>query len=116
MEVARERFRRNQVVIKADGEGKAIVTIGRSKAEAETLRLKALAKGYEKIKKDLGVDGDAVIASETVKAALSEKTDTLVLGTGGIEQLFGLVKAGQGMLAKKTVTQPPADNGQPKGG
>lgn len=116
MEVARERFRRNQAVIKADGEGKAIVTIGRSKAEAETLRLKALAKGYEKIKEDLGVDGDAVIASETVKAALSEKTDTLVLGTGGIEQLFGLVKAGQGMLAKKTVTQPPADNGQPKGG
>lgn len=116
MEVARERFRRNQAVIKADGEGKAIVTLGGSNAEAERLRLVALAKGYEKIKEDLGVDGDAVIASETVKAALSEKTDTLVLGTGGIEQLFGLVKAGQGMLAKKTAPQPPANNGQPKGG
>lgn len=100
MEVARERFRRNQTVIKADGDGKRIVTLGRSNAEADKLRLEALAKGYEKIKAGLGVDGNAVIASETVKAALSEKTDTLVLGTGGIEQLFGLVKAGQHMLAK----------------
>ena len=116
MEVARERFRRNQTVIKADGDGKRIVTLGRSNAEADKLRLEALAKGYEKIKVGLGVDGDAVIASETVKAALSEKTDTLVLGTGGIEQLFGLVKAGQGMLAKKTSAQPPLNNGQPKGG
>ncbi len=116
MEVARERFRRNQTVIKADGDGKRIVTLGRSNAEADKLRLEALAKGYEKIKTGLGVDGDAVIASETVKAALSEKTDTLVLGTGGIEQLFGLVKAGQGMLTKKTPAQPPADNGQTQGG
>ncbi len=121
MEVARERFRRNQAIIKADGQGKAIVTLGRSNAEAEKLRLKALAEGYEKIKTDLGVDGDAVIASETVKAALSEKTDTLVLGTGGIEQLFGLVKAGQNVLERNkpaapapTLTTPATD--EPKEG
>ena len=117
MEVARERFRRNQTVIKADGEGKRIVTLGRSNAEADKLRLEALAKGYEKIKAGLGVDGDAVIASETVKAALSEKTDTLVLGTGGIEQLFGLVKAGQNMLEKNkpTASEPAPPASTPSG-
>ena len=105
-EVAREQFRRNQAVVKADGQRQITILEGQGKAEAERLRLVALAEGYKKIREDAGVDGEAVLASETAKLALSEKADTLVLGTGGVEQLFGLVKAGQGMLSRPAPTQP----------
>ena len=99
--VARARFTRQKTVIDADAEMQKRIREGRGAAEAERLRLEALAKGYKKIVDSTEAAGEAVIASETAKAALSEKTDTLVLGTGGVEQLFGLVKAGQGMLQRQ---------------
>lgn len=88
-EAARERFRRAQKILQAEA---AAIT--------EQLRLEALAKGYKAIAKATDTDGNAILASETAKAALSEKADTIVLGSEGMAQLLGLVRAGQSMLGR----------------
>ncbi|OGC80794.1 hypothetical protein A2943_02855 [Candidatus Adlerbacteria bacterium RIFCSPLOWO2_01_FULL_51_16] len=94
-EAIREEFRRRQAITKAQGA-----------AEGKFLDLQATARGYGEIKEKLGVSGETVVASETAKTALGERADTLVLGTGGIEQLFGIVKAGQGMLERNKPAPP----------
>ena len=99
---------------RAEFERDRAATIGKGEGEAARYKLEGLAAGYKKIKTDTGVSGEAVIASETAKNALSQNTDTLVLGTGGIEQLFGLVKAGQGMLKRQGGGQQ-RSAAQPKG-
>ena len=50
----------------------------------------------------LGVDGNAVLASEAVRE-LSSKTDTLVVGAeGGMRDVMSLVKGAQNALKSQT--------------
>ncbi len=103
--VARERFRRMQTITKADAERQRLTLEGSGAAEAERLRLFALARGYKRISESTGIGGEMVVASETAKEALSENADTIVIGADGVKDLLGLVKAGSGMFQRRNAPQ-----------
>ena len=97
--VAREQFNKLAAITKAEAEGESFALVGAGKGRAEQSRLEGLAKGYKKIKDDLGIDGEDVIASETAKASL-DKAKAFVVGTSGVKELFGLVAAGKEALSE----------------
>lgn len=97
--VAREQFNKLATITKAEAEGESFALVGAGKGRAEQSRLEGLAKGYKKIKDDLEIDGEDVIASETAKASL-DKAKAFVVGTSGIKELFGLVAAGKEALSE----------------
>lgn len=99
-EVAREQFRKLATITKADAEREKRIREGEGAGRAEQARLEGLAGGYKKIKDDLGIGGESVIASETAKASLGKTT--LVVGTGGVKELFGLVAAGKEFFSSQT--------------
>lgn len=94
-------FTRIETITNADAEREQIIRRGQGAAEAERLRLVAIAEGYKKIKDDTGASGEAIIASETAKEVIGERADTVLLGAGaGLSDLLGIVKAGQQVLKK----------------
>ena len=97
--VAREQFNKLATITKAEAEGESFALVGAGKGRAKQSRLEGLAKGYKKIKEDLGIDGEDVIASETAKASL-DKAKAFVVGTSGVKELFGLVAAGKEALSE----------------
>lgn len=106
-EARRAGLRRQKTIIDADAEEQKRHREGRG-----------TAKAYAEIKKRADVDGEAVIASDTAKVALKD-ADSVVVGTAGVSELFGLVQAGKDMLTRtKQAKQPatPADTVSPQGG
>jgi hypothetical protein len=66
----------------------------------------ARAEGSKKLMGALGIDGNAVIASEAVRA-LSDKTDVIVVGAeSGMRDVMGLVKGAQSALGSAKPTKP----------
>ncbi len=96
-ELARSEFKKAATITAAEAEKQKLVLHGEGAAKAEQSRLESMAAGYKKIRDDLGIDGNAVIASETAKEAL-QKANTIVVGTAGVQDLFGLVAAGKQVL------------------
>lgn len=82
---------------RAEGERIKRTKEGEGAAAAKLLMLTAEAEGRKKIMDALGVDGNAVLASEAVNGIL-DKTDVLVMGQSGTTDAIGLVKAAQSAL------------------
>lgn len=107
----RAPLRRRATITEAEGERAKLTLKGEGAANATRLELEAQGKGLKSIMKDAEVDGSAVLASETAKAVLA-KANAFVIGTDGLQQLFGLVKAGKDALAITTArpVQPTDEN------
>lgn len=108
-EVARELFRKLTTITKAEAEREKLILEGEGRGRAEQSRLEGLAKGYKRIKEDLVVGGENIIASETAKASL-DKTKTFVVGTSGVKELFGLVAAGKEFFSSPDQNPKPDQN------
>lgn len=91
------RAQAQQAEILSTGERTRLTNVGQGAANAKLSMLSAQAKGQKEIKDALGVDGHAVIAAEAVDG-LSEKTDMLILGQGGMRDAMSLVKGAQSAL------------------
>ncbi len=105
-DIPKVRAETEQVKIRAEGSKVDLVKKGEGTAAAELALLNARATGRKKIKDELGVSGDAVLASESVREVLKE-TDVLVVGAeGGMKDVMGLVKGAQSALnsSKKGTT------------
>jgi len=87
-----------QTKIKADGEEVRLTKEGAGKAAAELSWLSAQAEGLKKIRTELEISGETVLAAEAVRG-LSDKTDVIVVGAeGGMKDVMGLVKGAQSAL------------------
>lgn len=95
--IPKVRAEAEQAKVKSEGEKTRLTNEGAGKAAAELAMLTARADGRKKMMDALGVDGDAVLASEAVNGIL-DKTDVLVMGQGGATDAMGLVKAAQSAL------------------
>lgn len=101
--IARARAQRTE--IRAGAFETLLVKRGTGRASAELSMLKAKSEGRKLMKDQLGVDGDAILASEAVRD-LSSKTDTLVVGAqSGMRDVMSLVKGAQSALKPKTATK-----------
>lgn len=103
-EVAREEFKKAATIRKAEAEREKRTLEGQGAANAELARLKAVAEGTNKIKDNLKVPGETVMAAEAART-LGDKT--VVLGAEGVAQVTGLVD----VLRKGFPSAPPT---QPK--
>ncbi len=104
--IAAARAKAEQKVITAGAERAEFLLHGEGKAGAEKSMLVARAEGSQELMKALKIDGNAVIASEAVRA-LSDKTDVLVVGAeGGMRDVMGLVKGAQSALGSARPTKP----------
>lgn len=103
--IPKARAEAEQVKFKAEGEKVKRTKEGEGAAAAALALLQAKAKGQEKMKNALGVDGDAVLASEAIGGILKE-TDVLIMGQGGMADAMGLVKAAQTVLNSGKGGQP----------
>lgn len=89
------RAQAQQAEIKSVGERTRLTNVGEGTANAKLSLLRAQAKGQKEIKEALGItDGNVVIAAEAV-SGLSDKTDVLILGQGGMRDAMSLVKGAQ---------------------
>lgn len=95
--IPKVRAEAEQAKITSEGEKTRLTNEGAGKAAAELAMLTAKADGRKKMMDALGVDGNAVLASEAVNGIL-DKTDVLVMGQGGTTDAMGLVKAAQSAL------------------
>lgn len=91
------RAEAEQAKVKSEGEKTKLTNEGAGRSAARLSMLTAEAEGRKKMMDALGVDGDAVLASEAVNGIL-DKTDVLVMGQGGATDAMGLVKAAQSAL------------------
>lgn len=96
-----------RAVIRAEANKTTRIKRGEGDAAAQLAVLNAQADGRKKMKTELEVTGDAVLASEAVRGILKE-TDVLIAGAeGGMKDVMGLVKGAQSALnsPKKGVQQ-----------
>lgn len=91
------RAKAQQAEITSVGEKTRLTNVGQGAANAKLSMLSAQAKGEKEIMDALDVDGDMVIAAEAV-SGLSDKTDVLILGQGGMRDAMSLVKGAQSAL------------------
>lgn len=75
---------------KAKGEADRIIKVGEANAKAELARLKAIGDGYADIATKTGVDGQTVVAAETIKTLAAAGNVVVADGIGG---LMGIIKA-----------------------
>jgi regulator of protease activity HflC (stomatin/prohibitin superfamily) len=96
-----ERAKAVQTVVKAEAEKTKRTKEGEGTAAAELALLNARAEGQKKMKEELEVAGEAVLAAQAVRE-LSDKTDVLVVGAeGGMKDVMGLIKGAQSALNSK---------------
>lgn len=94
-EVTREQFRRLATITKAEAEKVKRQKEREGDAAGELAWLNAQAKGRKAMKDALGVEGDAVLASEAVRGILKETDVILAGGEGGMGDVMRLVKGAQ---------------------
>lgn len=105
-DVPKVRAEAEQAKIRAEGEKAKLTKEGEGKAAAELAMLNARAKGQKAVMEALGISGETVVASESVRG-LSDKTDVLVVGAeGGMRDVMGLVKGAQSALNPKSKGTP----------
>lgn len=95
--IAQTAAEARQVAIRAEGEMTKLIKEGEGRAAAIKAKLLAEAEGRRAMVDALGVDGNAVLASEAVEGILAQ-TDVLVMGQGGTTDAMCLVKAAQSAL------------------
>jgi len=87
--------KRDSMITVAEGTRRKLALEGEGAAAAELALLNAKAEGYEAIGRTTGTEaGSAAMASETVQK-LAEAGNVVVVGTQGVADLMGLVKAAQ---------------------
>lgn len=94
-EVTREQFRKLATITKAEATSAERQKVREGEAAGELAWLKAQAEGRKKMKEELGVSGDAVLASEAVREVLKETDVILAGGEGGMGDVMRLVKGAQ---------------------
>lgn len=100
--VPKARAEASQIEIMAEGEKTKRTKEGEGSAAAELALLTARAEGQKRMKKELEVSGETIIAAEAVRG-LSDKTDVLVVGAeGGMRDVMGLVKGAQSAFVAST--------------
>ncbi len=97
-----ERAKAQQTVIKAEADKSKRIKERQGDAVGELAWLKAQAEGRKKIKDDLEVDGDAVLASEAVRGILKETDVILAGGEGGMKDVMAFVKGAQSAFSSGT--------------
>lgn len=97
-DVTREQFKKLATITRAEAEKVKRKKEREGDAAGELAWLEAQAKGRKKMKDDLEVTGDAVLASESTRGVLAD-TDVLVLGEGGMRDVLSLVKGAQSAFA-----------------
>lgn len=86
-----------QTVIESLAEKERLTNVGDGEAASELAKLKARAEGQKKIKDDLGVDGETVVAAG-IAETVNDKADVYVFGSGGAADAAKLAKAVQATL------------------
>ena len=88
-----------QTVLTAEAEKTRLTLEGEGRAAATLVMLSAEADGQKKIKEALEIGGAAVLAAQTIKEALPDKTVILAGAEGGMRDLMSMIKGGQTVLA-----------------
>ena len=113
-DVARAEFKKSATITAAEGTRQQRTLEGEGTANARRALLVAEAEGYAQIMRRTKTDGETVVASQTAKEALGDKT--VILGTEGVAQMLGLVQVGKAMFSKsgaaaKAAPPPPDSKG-----
>lgn len=102
--VARALFKKTAAITSAEAEGTARQKIREGEAKGELAWLTAQATGRKKIKEELSVSGESILASEAVRNVLPNTDVILAGGEGGMKDMMTLVKGAQAAFTPKTET------------
>lgn len=97
-EATRELFRKTQTITAAQATSSKHRLEREGQALGELTWLQKHGEGYKSIKEALGIDGDAVLASEAVRNILPNTDVILAGGEGGMKDLMTFVKGAQAAL------------------
>lgn len=101
MDIIESALKKKSIVINAEAESEKRTLEGVGLAKAKQVLLEAEAVGYKKIAAELGLkESELVLFAETVKTLTEKSQYTLLTGSGGIADLFGVIGAIKNILPK----------------
>lgn len=105
-DIVKARAKADSLRFTSEGERDQLINQGEGKATAERKMLDARADGMKKMRENMGVSGEAILAAETTRS-LSDKTIILAGAEGGMRDLMATVVGGMATLdAQKKGAQP----------